>query len=92
MRYHQPQGYFRYFTIQLRQLTQNNQNCQTPSLFEQLILQEVGLSQNLDFLRSEIQKAETTRPGNFLILVFFQEKSRRSFTTHERFHMYDSST
>jgi len=55
-RYHQPQGHFRYFTTQLRESTQNNQNYQTPSLSSQPILQTTGLSQNPDSQKSEVQK------------------------------------
>ena len=56
MRYHQPQGYFRHFTTQLRESDQNNQECQTPSLFRQPILQTADLSQNPDSQKSEVQK------------------------------------
>ena len=57
MRYHQTQGYFRHFTTQFRESTQNNQDCQTPCLSRQSILQVAGLSQNPDFQKSEIQKS-----------------------------------
>jgi len=57
MRYHQPQGYFRLYTTQLRESAQNNQDCQTPSLFRQPILQTAGLSQNPDSQKSEVQKS-----------------------------------
>ena len=62
MRYHQPQGHFRHSTSQLRESTQNNQDCQTPSLSRQPILQTAGLSQNPDFQKNEIQKSEN-KPG-----------------------------
>ena len=52
MRYHRPQGHFRHFTTQLRESNQNNQDCQTPSLFRQPILQAAGLSQNPDSQKS----------------------------------------
>ena len=57
MRYHQPRGHFRHFTTQLRESTQNNQDCQTPSLSRQSILQTAGLSQNSDSQKSEVQKS-----------------------------------
>ena len=56
MRYHQPQGHFRYFTTQLRESDQNYQDCQTPSLSRQSILQAAGLSQNPDSKKSKMQK------------------------------------
>jgi hypothetical protein len=55
MRYHQPQEHLRHFTAQLRQSIQNNQDCQTPSLSRQPILQTAGLSQNLASQKSEDQ-------------------------------------
>ena len=58
IRYHQPRGHFRHFTTQLRESGQNNQDCQTPSLSRQPILQAAGLSQNHDSQKSEIQKSE----------------------------------
>ena len=39
MRYDYPHGHFRHFTIQLRESTQNNLDCQKYSLFRQSILQ-----------------------------------------------------
>ena len=61
MRYHQPQGHFRHFATQLRESTQNNQDCQTPSLFRQPILQTARLSQNPDSQKSEVQKSGNKR-------------------------------
>ena len=57
MRYHQTQGYFRHFTTQFRESTQNNQDCQTPCLSRQPILQTAGLSHKLDSQRSKVQKS-----------------------------------
>ena len=57
MRYHQPQGYFRLYTTQLRESAQNNQDCQIPSLFRQPILQTARLSQNPDCQKSGVQKS-----------------------------------
>ena len=57
MRYHEPQWHFKHFTTQLRESTQNNQDCQTPSLSRQLILQTATLSQNSDSQKNEIQKS-----------------------------------
>ena len=56
MRYHQAQGHFRHFTTQLRESSQNNQDCQTLCLFRQLILQAASLSQNPDSQKSRIHK------------------------------------
>ena len=58
MRYHQPQGYKKCFTTQLRESTQNNQDCQTLCLFRQPILQAADLSQNPDSQKSEIQRKQ----------------------------------
>ena len=58
MRCHQPQEHFRHFTTQLRESTQNNQDCQIPSLFRQPILQTARLSQNPDSQKNEVQKSE----------------------------------
>jgi len=67
MRYHQLQGHFRQFTTQLRESTQNNQDCQTPSLFRQPILQTTGLSQNPDSQKSETQKSGNKQGLSFSI-------------------------
>jgi len=66
MRYHQPQRYFRHFTTQVRESTQNNQDCQTPSLSRQLILQTAGLSQNLNSQRSKVQKSGNKQGLSYL--------------------------
>ena len=56
MRYYEPQGHFRHFIIQLRESASNNQDCQTPGLFRQSILQTADLSQNRDSHKSQIQE------------------------------------
>ena len=66
MRYHQPQGYFRHFTTQLRESGQNNQDCQTPSLSRQSILQAASLSQNLNSQRSKVQKSGNKQGLSYL--------------------------
>ena len=65
MRYYQPQGHFRHFTTQIRESNQNYQDCQTPSLSRQSILQPAGLSQNPDSQKKQdAEKAETNRANN----------------------------
>ena len=71
MRYHQPQGYFRLYTTQLRESAQNNQDCQTPSLFRQPILQTAGLSQNPDSQKSEVQKSGNKQAPSIFIRAMF---------------------
>ena len=75
MRCHQSQGHFRHFITQLRESGQNNQDCQTPYLFRQPILQAAGLSQNPDSQKSEVQKNRNKQglilsAPNFVLLYF----------------------
>ena len=57
MSYYQPQGHSGQFTSQDRQSTQNNQDCQTPSLFRQRIFHIAGLSDKPACQISEFQKS-----------------------------------
>ena len=61
MRYHQTQGYFRHFTTQFRESTQNNQDCQTPSLSIQAILHTADYLRILIIKKTRSRKAETNR-------------------------------
>ena len=86
MRCNQSQGHFRYFTTQLRESGQNNQDCQTPCLFRHPILQAVGLSQNPDSQKSEIQK-NGNKQGLYLFVLSHRQVQHGSkvhgMSTHD---------